>query len=200
MTTARDREMQQWMDAWHASDEASAAPEAIRRHVGRRRLLFAFWVGCEIVVCGGMLSFLLHRVLTHPDPVEKLAMGLLALITVSALAFSWWNWRGVILTGTGATSAYIALSVERTRRFRRAVYVGWAILAAEVAVFVPWISYRLYAGPDAPPAGAERFGWGLLAGITAAAVVLLSGLHMWTRREARILDELRRELDEGVRS
>ena len=196
MTTARDREMQQWMDAWHANGEASAAPDAIRKHVEGRRLLLALWVGCEIVVCGGMLSFLLHRVVTHPDPVEMLAMGLLALITVSALAFSWWNWRGAILTASDTTSAYIALSVERTRRFRRAVYVGWVILAAEVVVFVPWIWYRLYAGPDAPPAGAERFGWGLLAGVTAAAVVLLSGLHMWARREARILDELRRELDQ----
>jgi hypothetical protein len=194
MTTAPDREMQQWMDAWQTDGEA-AAPDAIRRHVERRTLMLSVWVAGEIVLCAGMLAFLLHRAATDPDPVEKLAMGLLALITTGAVAFSLWNWRGSIRASTSTTSAFVALSLERSRRLRRAIYMGWGILAAEIVVLVPWVWHRLYDGPQAPSVDAERFGWGLLAGLTALAMVMLAGLHAWARREARILDELRKELE-----
>ncbi|MGH8722274.1 MAG: hypothetical protein ACREU4_09835 [Burkholderiales bacterium] len=182
------------MDAWQTDGEA-AAPDAIRRHVERRTLMLSVWVAAEVVLCAGMLAFLLHRAATDPDPVERLAMGLLALITAGAVAFSLWNWRGAIRASTSTTSAFVALSLERSRRLRRAIYMGWAILAAEVVVFVPWVWHRLYGGPLAPSVDAERFGWGLLAGLTTLAMVMLAGLHAWARREARILDELRKELE-----
>jgi hypothetical protein len=143
-----------------------------------------------------MLSFLLWRALIDPDPVGRLAMGLLALITVSALAFSWVNWRGAIRTSTGTTTAFLSLSLERLRRLRRGLYAGWSILAAEIAIFVPWIWHRLYAGAGPPSEAAERFAWGLLGGVTLLGVALLAGLHAWARREARMLDGLKRELGE----
>lgn len=195
--TSTDREMQQWMDTWQAqaASEAPGAPEAIRRHVEHRSRLLSMWVGGEAILTVGIIAFLLHRVATDPDPAEKLAMGLLALITVSALALSLWNWRGAIRASARTTSAFVALSLERSRRLRRAVNMGWGILLAELVVFVPWVWHRLYGGSQPPSADAERFGWGLLAGLTMLALLLLAGLHAWARREARIMDDLRNELE-----
>jgi hypothetical protein len=197
MTTSPDRELQQWIETWQADEEAPAAPEAIRRHVARRSAMLAATVTGEVLLGAGMLAFLLHRVVTQPDPVEKVAMGLLALIALAAGGFSLWNWRGAIRSTAGTTAAFLALSADRSRRLRRAIRVGWAILAAEIAVFVPWVSHRLYGGAGSPSAGAEWFAWSFLASLTALAVALLTGLHAWARREARILDDLRRELGEG---
>ena len=195
--TSTDREMQQWMDTWqaHVSGEEPGAPEAIHRHVERRSRLLFIWVGGEVILTVAVFAFLLHRVATDPDPAEKLAMGLLALITASALALSLWNWRGAIRATARTTSAFVALSLDRTRRLRRAVNLGWGILLAEIVVFLPWVWHRLYGGPQPPSADAERFGWGLLAGLTMLALLLLTGLHAWARRDARIMDDLRKELE-----
>lgn len=142
----------------------------------------------------------MYRVATDPDPVEKLAMGLLTIMAASALALSLWNWRGAIRASARTTSAFVALSLERSRRLRRAVTLGWGILLAELVVFVPWVWHRLYGGLRPPSADAERFGWGLLAGLTMLAVLLLAGLHAWARRDARIMGDLRKELEgEDVR-
>lgn len=195
--TSTDREMQQWMDTWQAqaAGQAPGAPEAIRSHVERRSRLLSIWVGGEVILTVAIFAFLMHRVATDPDPVEKLAMGLLALIAASALALSLWNWRGAIRASARTTSAFVALSLERSRRLRRAVNLGWGILLAELVVFVPWMWHRLYGGSRPPSADAERLGWGLLAGLTMLALLLLAGLHAWSRRDARIMDDLRKELE-----
>ncbi|HSC28191.1 MAG TPA: hypothetical protein VLD67_13010 [Vicinamibacterales bacterium] len=195
MTTPTDHELQQWIDVWHADTGETAAPEAIRAHVRRRSILLRVWIATEIVLCLFLLGFVVHRAVTHPDLLEKLAMALLALIAASAGALSWWNWRGALRAAAETTAAFLALSAERSRRLRRAISIGWGILAAEILVFVPWVWYRLYGGLQPPSAAAERFGWGLLAGMTVLAVLFLAGLHAWARREARLLDELRREVE-----
>lgn len=200
--TSTDREWQQWMDAWHtpSGTGAPAAPEAIHGHVARRSRMLAIWLAGELVVsvCAGV--FLIHRAVTHPDPFEKVSMGLLAFIVVGAFGLSLWNWRGVVRASTSTTSGFVVLSCERLRRFRRAITVGWGVLFGEVAVFVPWVWHRLYGASRVPSDAAERFGWGWLAGVTMVGVVLLVGLEAWARREDRILNDLRKELEEeGVR-
>jgi hypothetical protein len=195
--TSTDRELQQWMDAWHAPSgtDAPAAPEAIHGHVERRSRMLAIWLAGEVVVsvCAGV--FLVHRAVTHPDPFEKVSMGLLAFIVVGAFGLSLWNWRGVVRASTSTTSGFVALSCERLRRFRHAITVGWGLLFAEVAVFVPWVWHQLYGGSRVPSNEAERFGWGWLAGVTMVGIVLLVGLDAWARREARTLDDLRKQLE-----
>jgi hypothetical protein len=194
MTSPSDRELQQWADAWQQQSEPQTGPEAIRAYVGRRSRLLTMWVSSEIVICAAALGFLLLRTMTKMDPVEQLAMGLLALIAAGSLLFSVWNWRNALRASADTTSAFLALSIDRVRRLRRAIRFGWGILAAELLVLGPWIWYRLYGGQQPPTADAERFAWGLLVGITGLALLFMIGVQRWLFRETRILDELQREL------
>jgi hypothetical protein len=194
MTSAPDRELQQWLDVWQTASEPQTGPEAIRDYVARRSLMLALWFYTEIVIGAVGLVLLLHRALTGTDPVEMLAMGALAAIAGGSLLFSLWNWRKGLRASSGTTADFVALSIDRVRRMRRAIRFGWGILVCEVVVFVPWIWRQLYAGPQPPSAGAERFAWGLLLGLTTFALLLLVGLQRWISRESRILDGLRHEL------
>lgn len=195
MTTSAEHEWQEWVDTWQADSGPLAPPEAIRQYVRRRSRLLAVWVTGEVIVALGFSSFLVHRTLTDPDPAERLAMGLLALIAAAALVASWWTWRGAIRSSGLSTAAFVALAIERSRRVRRAIGVGWGILVAELAVFVPWVWHGLYGGADAPSRDAERFGWGLLVGLTTLAVLFLGSLHAWARADRVRIENLRREIE-----
>lgn len=183
-----------WMRDWQAADAAAPPEESIRAFVERRTRRLVLWAAIDGVIGAGFLAFLLHRVVTHPDPIEKLAMGLLAVITVGTVAFSVWNWRGVRRSASETTRAFVSLSIERARRLRRAIQAGWIVLASEVAVFVPWVSYRLYGRGDVPSRGEERFGWGFLAAMTSLAVVFLLAMSAKASRDERTLADLREEI------
>jgi hypothetical protein len=154
MTGQPDRELQAWMDDWQGPPSSSSSPaERIQRHVRRRSRLIAAWVAMDIAVGVGFFAFLLHRTITHPDPLEKAAMGLLALVTVGATAFGWWNWRGALRASGASVATYVALATERSRRFQRSVRAGWVILLMQMVVFTPWVAYRLYDGDARPDRG-----------------------------------------------
>ena len=194
MTTSPDRDLQQWMDAWQADAGVRTAPDTIRAHVRQRTIQLAVWLVAEAAVCAIALALVSGAAMRLDDPLDRLAMALLALIAVGALALSWWNWSGTIRAAATTTREFVALSAERARRLRRAIALGWGILGAEVLVLTPWVWHRLYGGIIPPSPGAERFGWGLLVGLTCLAVVFLGALHIGARREAKRIDELQREL------
>ena len=194
MSNATDREWQQWIGAWQADSEPSAAPEAIVDYVRRRGRTIATWFAGEVAVGLGFAVFLVHRVVTHPDPIEKLAMGLLALIAAGAVVASWLIWRDMLRASAETTAAYVALALTRSARVRRWIAAGWVILVSEVLVLTPWVWHRLYGGPQPPSAGAERFAWGWLAGITILAVCCLAVLEVWARGDRVRLRELTEEV------
>jgi hypothetical protein len=187
--------LEQWAQAWQQQSESQTGPAAIRAYVGRRSVLLTMGMTVEIVLCVAMLGFLLLHTMTKLDPIEQVAMALLALIAIGSLMFSIWNWRHALRASADTTSAYVALSIDRIGRLRRSIRFGWGILAAELLVLGPWVWYRLYGGQQVPSADAERFAWGLLVIMTTLALLFLIGIQRWLAREARILDGLRRELD-----
>jgi hypothetical protein len=192
---ATDRELQDWMEAWRGDPESLAPPEAIVRFVRRRDRVIAVWAAGEAVVGVVFLAFVLWRAVADPDPAGKLAMALLALVIIGAMAFAWWNWRGVLRAASGTTASYVALAIERSRSFRRGVRAGWIILIAEVTVFIPWIAHILYDGARAPTAAQERFAWGLLAGLSTLAAGCLVAVGRWVRRDREEIERLRSELE-----
>ena len=198
MTSAPDRELQQWLDVWQTASEPQTSPEAIRDYVARRSLMLSLWFGTEIVIGAVALVLLVNRALTETDPVETLAMGALAAIAGGSLLFSLWNWRKGLRASSVTTADFVALSIDRVRRMRRAIRFGWGILVCEVVVFVPWIWRQLYAGPQPPSAGAEHLAWGLLLGLTTFALMLLVGLQRWIDRESLILEGLHQEMGAEV--
>jgi hypothetical protein len=65
-----------------------------------------------------------------------------------------------------------------------------------VVVFTPWVYHRLYAGGRDPSLASELFGWGLLTLMVTLAVVFVRVVQWWARRDAAVLQDLRRELEE----
>lgn len=122
----------------------------------------------------------------------------LASIVIAAVTFSWWNWSGALRAAASTTAEYVLVSAGHLRRLRAAWLLGWAVLAAEVVVFVLWIRNRLYSTGGPVDADAERFAWLWLAGFTIAAAVSLLWFGRWLARDAARLERLRRALDSGA--
>jgi hypothetical protein len=180
---------------WQAGNAPATPARQVRAYVQRRSRLLAIWTAVDAAIGCGFLAFLAHRAITHPDPLEKLAMSLLALITAGTMVFSWWNWRGTIRASAENTATFVALSAERSRRFARAGRAAWVVLALQSAVFTPWVYYRLYGGGrDATPLQ-ELFGWGVLATMCAVMAAMVVAFQSWTRRDAAEFQNIRSELE-----
>jgi hypothetical protein len=196
MSTPDDRDFQQWTKEWQAGTPRNVTTEKqIRRYVKRRSgLLWSFMVS-DVVIGAVALPFLVYFSVTARNELERLSMISLASMTIAFIGFGWWNWRGVLRSSAASTAEFLAISVERLRRLRRAWRIGWVVLAGEVVVFVIWIWDRLYSGARPPDIGAERFAWGWLAGFTLVAIVSLVWFGRWITRDTERLETLRRELD-----
>jgi RNA polymerase sigma-70 factor (ECF subfamily) len=176
--------------------DPSGAADEIRAYVRRRGRLLEVWVAFDVVIGAAFLAFLLHRAVTHPDPLEKLAMGLLASITAGTMAFGWWNWRGALRASSENTRVFVELSTDRSRRFARSIKAAWVVLAAQAAVFTPWVAHRLYGIGRPPTRGEEIFGWGLLIVMLSGATVFVLAVQAWARRDAAAFERIRRELND----
>jgi hypothetical protein len=182
-------ELRQWADEWVRPVEPPVPADRLRRFVRRRGRLRHSWFGLELGVAVAMFGLLASTAAAQTDPVVWLMLAALAVITAAALAFSVWSWWSARPPLTETTATFLALAGLRCRLLRRGVVAGWILLGAEVAVFVPLLSYRV-----GTPLG--RSGpWLFLAGMVALAVLGLVGLDWWARREARIVESLRVDLD-----
>lgn len=195
MSGNTDLDLQILMHDWQAPAAPQAPADQIRRYVQRRSRLLIAWAACDLLVGSAFLVFLLHRAITDPDPIEKLAMGLLAAIAAGAMAFGWWNWRGALRASAENTRTFVALSVERSRRFARNIRASWVVLLAQVAVFTPWVNHRLHGHGRTPTRQEEIFAWGLLAVMVTLALAFVLGLRAWTRRDADRFARIQRELE-----
>ena len=186
-----DDNLQAWTAAWQSA-RPDTADDALTRYVRRRSQLLTLWVAIEVGV--GLVAFLVVAVMLaiRPDPLERVAMGALAVVCLGAVAFSWWNWRGTFQAIGESTSVYLELSAMRLRRLRRDLTMSWVLLAAQLVVFIPWTWYRQQAaGPTV------RWPWILLASMTVCCIAGLLAIGRWARREAAVIERLRRELDQG---
>jgi hypothetical protein len=195
MTPSVDRELNAWMDDWQADAAAGPAAQQIRDYVHRRSRLLRIFFVTDTLIGIGFAAFLVHRAVTHPDPFEKLAMSLLAVIAVGATVFGWINWRGAIVARGEDTATFMALAVSRIRRMQRSVRAAWCVLGAQFLVFTPWVWHRVYSDPASPPSNTDQLmSWGLLAVMMSLALAFVLAVQRWARREARIVRDLQREL------
>ena len=198
MKTQMEQDLREWMDDW-LSDAGTSTPivaaEEIRNHVRRRERVLALWAAADAVMGLAFLTFLVRRAITDPDPVEKLAMGLLVAIVVAVLGFAWWNWRSGLRASAESTSAFLAIALDRSRRLRLSIRAGWVVLAAEVAVFAPWIWYHLHEEGSAPTVERAAAAWGFLAGMVGLGAIALLLVRAWAHRDARRIEGLRREIE-----
>ncbi|MEW6321335.1 MAG: hypothetical protein AB1635_09625 [Acidobacteriota bacterium] len=198
MNQLPNHDLDQWTRAWHADEAPVTPPDAIRGHVRRRSRRLRVWLAGEAAVGLGALAVLARLIVVETDPAERAAFALLGLVVLGATLFAWHNWRDVLAPSADTTAHYLELAVERARRARRAVAAGWWILGAEVAVFVPWIGYRLYGGVESATAESQAFAWGLLAALCAAAMVALVAAGRWARRDEATIAALRGEISSSA--
>lgn len=188
--TDSDRELQQWIDEWQATELPGPPAPAMRDYVGRRSRLLQIWLVAEAAIIVVSVAVLLLYIAAHDNAVERSTMLLLLAIVLAVSAFEWWNWRGMLRASAEDTATFVRLSLERLRRVRRAITVSWIVLAAQVIVFTPWIWSRTAASTM----GARLLAWGWLLGFTVATVVGILFVRRWVGRETQLLQSLAREL------
>lgn len=187
-----DGELQAWMGAWQSGP--GPGPEvrrALQRRVRRRSLGLKALAAGEVLFAAAMLAFLLRIAAFSRRLPDTLAMLALALLVVGAVGWSLWNRRGLWRPSAETSRAYLALSLARCRRRLRGLRFGWVLLAAEVAVFLPWIGWRIWReGPADPVLASYLWGYLLLVLLVGVAAVVLALLARYSRRELRALEEL----------
>lgn len=196
-----DPELERWQAAWQAEggEPGPAGPErvegevaALRRRVKRRSLGLVLMTVWEVVFTATAIFLLWRMARSLGTPLDLFTLTSLAALAALAFAFTVWNRWGIWRPATESTSAYLDLSIARCARRRRSLKAGWALLAAEVILFVPWIWHRLHLDPAARPEPGDfvrTYGFlGVIGGVTGAALWLLGRR---TEREIRALEELR---------
>ena len=195
MTSNDNRDLREWTADWQAAGPSADSAEQIRHYVKRRGGSIRSWAVSEFVIGGVGLPILAYMGWAARTEVERLAMLGLAWITIAAVGFGWWNWRGVLRSSTTSVAEYVAISAERHRRMRLAWRIGWLVLLAQFALYTIWIWDQLYSGVRPYSADAERFAWGWLAIMMFAAVAGLAYFGRWINRDAARFEALRRELE-----
>jgi hypothetical protein len=181
-------ELNAWIDDWRAEDAGAATDiESIVRRVKRRSLgLKLLTIGELLIVIATLVSLTAFAV-RHPHPLDIAAMSTLCLLALGALAFSLWNRRGLWTPATETTAAYLALAHARLRRRREALRFSRWLLAAETAIFLPWIWHRLHLGGGQPSLLAYALAYGYLALVVGVIGGVIAWLERWTRRELAAL-------------
>lgn len=204
--SATDPEWNELIEAWQseAPDEAAPPPlsaevrRRIRRKVRRFGIALILLAISEVVMCTGLLVWLLREVLERRRPVDFVGFAGVLLLCVVAFAFSFWNRRGTWWPAAESTRTFIDLSIERCRRKLLTLrFCPWFI-AAEVAFLAAWGTWALLDRP-VPVAPARWIGFfGFLALFTVAAFGWVAWYRKRTLRELAEFEELRRNLgDEG---
>lgn len=186
-------DLREWMADWQ-QDDAAPSPQAleeIRLRVRRQSRRMVWMLAGEMAVAAGALILLVRFALLHPDPLDVAAMTGLSLLVVGAAVFSLRLHRGLWRPSAATTEAFLALSIERCRRRLRSLRAAWGLLAGELAVFIPWLWYRLHRGPAAPAARDYVLTYGFLALLAVAVMSIVLAVARRTRRELRELERLR---------
>ena len=196
--TNQHEEFQEWIADWQEEKAVPRTEDALKRYVRRRsRLLIASLViEAGIAVVGALV--LAYLCATLRDVVERTVMGTLAVACVGTLAFGLWNWRGAFRATSETTAMYLELASSRLARFRRALAAGWILLTVEAIAFTIWLTYRATL-VDRPEVNGAVWPWVLLVGMCGGAAYWLTLLGRWVRREASVVDDLRREYDDATR-
>jgi hypothetical protein len=194
MTDVND-DLAAWRTDWQTAEPEADPSAPLVVFARRRRPLLIIWIAGELLVAVAGLLVVGYFFVVRRDPVERLAMGVLAMTCLSAGLFSWWNWRGAVRASSETTMVYLELTERRLLAMRRGVSAGWAILAVELLVLIPWTWYRL-DGQGIAQTRAPIWPWVLIATMSGLGVAAILRTGRWVKREAEIVAGLRRDLDQ----
>jgi hypothetical protein len=139
-------ELDVWRDAWQAPEETTPLPAAfdLRKETRRqeRNLRARYIFSCVFAL--GLLIFSVYAVHRHMQGL--LWAAVVWLTTFIAIGFSIWNWRTLWNATSASTSEFAALYEKRCFATLRAVRFGYAFLAMQLAIVIPWLSWDFYRG------------------------------------------------------
>jgi len=170
-----DQELERWTAAWRAG--SAAAPDLAVKARRERAWLFA-WIASDWIVGIALLGVAAWLWISDGTTVMRFAAAGIVVLTVAALAFTTWNWRGSLAEEQASAAEFLALAERRSRARLRYVRFGWWVLAADLIIIAGahWLMY-VEEGAERLPA---MFGMTIVAFAAAAAV-----LTWWGRREQR---------------
>jgi hypothetical protein len=192
MTDVND-DLAAWRDDWQRLDPQPADSDAIIVWARRRRPMLVAWIVGEVAIALAGLLIVGYVFIARADPIERVAMGGLALMCAAAAVFCWWNWRGAIRASAETTTVYLELTARRLVAMRREVMAGWVILGIELVLLTPWVAYRLATRSVLEARPAPIWPWALLVTMIAFGVVALILMGRWVTREARLVEQLRQD-------
>jgi hypothetical protein len=182
-----DPEIERWTAAWRAGTPAAGGLAVKARR--ERRLLFA-WIAADWIAGAALLVLAAWLWIDDGSAAMRFAAAGIVVLTVAALAFTTWNWRGSLADEQVSAAEFLALAERRSRARLRYVRFGWWVLAADLVVIAG--AHALLDQGE----GAGRLP--SMIGMTAAAMAA-AALALWwwqarERRRATRLAELRRAL------
>jgi hypothetical protein len=175
-----DPDLDRWTQAWkEGTPEVSGLTAKARRE---RRWLLA-WITADWTAGIGIIGFAAWLWVADGSAAMRFAAAGIVILTVAALAFTTWNWRGSLAGERASAAEFLALAERRARARLRYVQFGWWVLAADVVVIAGAHAF-VYAEE-----GAARLP--AMLGMTLAAIAGAAAiLWWWGRRERRRADRL----------
>jgi hypothetical protein len=191
--TREDQELSAWMDDWQTGKPGNPIdppldPTVLLRQVKRRSLGLKLLTAGELLFVVCTLAALALAALRDPSPVNVAVLAGLAFLALGAVAFSFWNRRGLWSPAAETTAAYLALTLARARRRREGLRAARWLLAAETALFLPWIWHILHTAAAAPGALRYLLAYGYLALVVGSMAAGIAWLERRTRRELKALE------------
>jgi hypothetical protein len=133
-----DAELDLWREQWQSSSAAPVLPD-LRKRVARESLFMRIMVIADILVTlvigGGTVVFALR----DPRPATAILAAATWLFIAAAWIFGLSNRKNAWSPSASTTSAFLDISIRRTRANLRAVTFGAILYAVEMAFCLSWV-------------------------------------------------------------
>lgn len=173
---SEDRELHDWQDQWREVDAGPAAvdPGRVRRETRRYRLFALLDYAVGLGLLAGSLGYALWR----DEPVFWAWLAAVWALGLPALAFTIWNRRGLWGAADLSGRDHLRLLLRRSQRSRRALAVGFVLLAACSLVVLAFAFGMAGDGASVDP-------WLLAWLLVVVAAYLAVMVPMWVRQGRR---------------
>lgn len=175
-----------WSEAWRSSPAVD--PPSLGK-IRRRHLGYLAWVGGQWLCGIAFVVLVTGWAIDDLRPTSLVAAVVVACLVAASLIFDAWNRRGTFVAADHSARAWLELADRRLRAELRALRFGWALLAAEVLFFLPWLAWGL--GERGAPAVDYLEAYGFLAALVVVASLAISWAHRrWRRQLAAVREQL----------